>query len=62
MVDAVFNHCGRKFAPWLDVLEKKEKSAYADWFMIHDWETVENGQIRETDGFIHLHLLMECQS
>ena len=25
MVDAVFNHCGRKFAPWLDVLEKKEK-------------------------------------
>ena len=20
---------------------KKEKSAYADWFMIHDWETVE---------------------
>mgnify|MGYP000382220051 CR=1 FL=1 len=24
-----------------DVLEKKEKSAYADWFMIHDWETVE---------------------
>ncbi len=41
MVDAVFNHCGRKFAPWLDVLEKKEKSAYADWFMIHDWETVE---------------------
>lgn len=25
MVDAVFNHCGRKFAPWLDVLEKKRK-------------------------------------
>lgn len=20
---------------------EKEKSAYADWFMIHDWETVE---------------------
>lgn len=41
MVDAVFNHCGRRFAPWLDVLEKKEKSAYADWFMIQDWDNLE---------------------
>lgn len=41
MVDAVFNHCGRQFAPWLDVLNKKEESVYADWFMIHDWETIE---------------------
>ncbi len=41
MVDAVFNHCGRRFAPWLDVLEKKEKSPYADWFMIHDWDNLE---------------------
>ncbi len=41
MVDAVFNHCGRRFAPWLDVLKYKEKSAYADWFMIRDWEGLE---------------------
>lgn len=41
MVDAVFNHCGRRFSPWLDVLEKKEKSAYADWFMIQDWDNLE---------------------
>ncbi len=38
MVDAVFNHCGRKFAFWQDVLEKGRNSAYADWFMIQDWE------------------------
>ena len=38
MVDAVFNHCGRRFAPWLDVLKYKEKS---DWFMIRDWEGLE---------------------
>ena len=31
MVDAVFNHCGRKFAPWLDVQEKGRESTYADW-------------------------------
>lgn len=37
MVDAVFNHSGRKFAPWLDVLEKGRESEYADWFMIQDW-------------------------
>ena len=37
MVDAVFNHCGRKFAPWLDVQEKGQASAYADWFMVQDW-------------------------
>lgn len=37
MVDAVFNHCGSRFAPWLDVLEKGRKSRYADWFMVQTW-------------------------
>lgn len=41
MVDAVFNHCGRQFAPWQDVLGKKQDSQYADWFMIQDWENLE---------------------
>ncbi len=36
MVDAVFNHCGRRFAPWLDVQEKGPRSEYADWFMVND--------------------------
>lgn len=40
MVDAVFNHCGRRFAQWLDVEEKGEKSRFADWFMIHDWSSL----------------------
>ena len=40
MVDAVFNHCGRRFAQWLDVEEKGEKSRFADWFMIHDWNVL----------------------
>lgn len=40
MVDAVFNHSGRKFAPWLDVLEKGDKSRYANWFMIQDWSNL----------------------
>ena len=40
MVDAVFNHCGRKFAPWLDVQEKGRASTYADWFMVQDWSEI----------------------
>ena len=37
MVDAVFNHCGRKFGPWQDVLKNGRDSRYADWFMVHEW-------------------------
>lgn len=40
MVDAVFNHCGRKFAPWKDVQEKGRDSEYADWFMVQDWSDI----------------------
>lgn len=37
MLDAVFNHCGPQFAPWMDVLKNGVKSEYADWFMINTW-------------------------
>ncbi len=48
MVDAVFNHCGINFGPWKDVVEKRSKSQYADWFMIQDWDTVEkHGDTRD---------------
>lgn len=40
MVDAVFNHSGRKFGPWLDVLEHGKESRYAGWFMINDWSQI----------------------
>ena len=40
MVDAVFNHCGGKFGPWLDVCEKGRDSEYADWFMVQDWSQI----------------------
>lgn len=32
VLDGVFNHVGRGFAPFRDVLEKRENSAYRDWF------------------------------
>ncbi len=37
MIDGVFNHCGREFGPWLDVLEKGPASKYYHWFMINEW-------------------------
>jgi glycosidase len=35
MIDAVFNHVGRNFPQWLDVIEHQEDSIYKDWFIIH---------------------------
>lgn len=37
MLDAVFNHCGPRFAPWLDVVEKGPGSRYWNWFMVNRW-------------------------
>lgn len=37
LLDAVFNHCGYMFSPFLDVQEKGEASAYKDWFHIRSF-------------------------
>ncbi|MCH3967783.1 MAG: alpha-amylase family glycosyl hydrolase [Atopobiaceae bacterium] len=34
MLDGVFNHAGRGFAPFRDVLASREQSRYRDWFNI----------------------------
>jgi glycosidase len=34
ILDGVFNHCGRGFFPFTDVLENGERSEYKDWFYI----------------------------
>ncbi|RMF50164.1 MAG: alpha-amylase [Anaerolineae bacterium] len=35
VLDGVFNHCGRGFFAFADVLENGEHSPYRDWFHIH---------------------------
>ena len=40
MIDAVFNHSGSKFKPWLDVIKNKEKSKYKDWFFINNFKNI----------------------
>ncbi|WP_276239543.1 alpha amylase N-terminal ig-like domain-containing protein [Halobaculum marinum] len=37
ILDAVFNHCGRQFAPFQDVVEHGADSPYADWFHVHEF-------------------------
>ena len=37
MLDGVFNHSGKNFAPWQDVCKKGPKSPYFDWFFINKW-------------------------
>ena len=32
VLDGVFNHAGRGFGPFLDVLKNRENSPYVDWF------------------------------
>ena len=49
MIDAVFNHSGANFAPWLDVRQKGPGSPYWDWFMVNRWPL--DGPARDTrDG------------
>lgn len=43
ILDAVFNHSGTKFAPWLDVLENGENSRFRDWFVIDGFPLFEGG-------------------
>ncbi|MBT2757986.1 alpha-glycosidase [Mesobacillus foraminis] len=45
MLDAVFNHSGTSFAPFKDVIENGERSAYKDWFHIRKFPLIEEGQL-----------------
>lgn len=49
MMDGVFNHTGKEFKPWKDVLLHGEKSRYKDWFMIHEFP-VEKDKRDTRDG------------
>ncbi len=37
LLDAVFNHAGKTFAPFVDVLEKGADSPFADWFHVREF-------------------------
>ncbi|KAA2301298.1 alpha-glycosidase, partial [Clostridioides difficile] len=37
LLDAVFNHSGKTFAPFVDVQKNGEQSKYKDWFHVHEY-------------------------
>jgi cyclomaltodextrinase len=51
MLDAVFNHCGDQFPPFLDVKEKGADSAYVDWFHINEFPVEVRDGIPTYDAF-----------
>lgn len=58
LLDGVFNHVGRGFAPFRDVLEHGRDSRYADWFRIHwDREGPDGAPFDHDDFEGHHHLV-----
>ncbi|SES90765.1 alpha-glycosidase [Paenibacillus sp. NFR01] len=51
LLDAVFNHSGRTFAPFVDVLEKGEASPYKDWFHVREFPLKVENDIPNYDAF-----------
>ena len=51
LLDAVFNHAGRTFAPFVDVLEKGEDSEYKNWFHIREYPLQVVNNIPTYDAF-----------
>ena len=44
LLDAVFNHAGKTFPPFVDVLEKGAESPYANWFHVREFPlTIKDG-------------------
>ncbi|CQR54569.1 alpha-glycosidase [Paenibacillus riograndensis] len=51
LLDAVFNHSGRTFAPFVDVLEKGEASPFKDWFHVREFPLQVVDNIPTYDAF-----------
>jgi len=51
LLDAVFNHAGKTFAPFVDVQEKGEESRYKDWFHVNRFPLDINNEIPSYDTF-----------
>ena len=59
--DGVFNHMGITSFAFRDVQEKREKSAYANWFTIRSFGSVAEGKPLEYDGWFGVKDLPEIR-
>ncbi len=53
VLDGVFNHCGRGFFAFNDLLENEEHSSYKDWFHVHKFplEAFSPGDAHHYEGW-----------
>ncbi|TFE30599.1 alpha-glycosidase [Cohnella luojiensis] len=51
LLDAVFNHSGGRFPPFLDVKEKGANSRYADWFHVREFPLEVRDGVPTYDAF-----------
>lgn len=51
LLDAVFNHSGRNFAPFVDVLQNGEDSVYKDWFHVREFPLRTDNGVPSYDTF-----------
>jgi len=53
LLDAVFNHSGKTFPPFVDAQKNGRQSKYADWFYVREWplQVVDGVPSYETFGF-----------
>jgi glycosidase len=56
ILDGVFNHCGRGFWAFNDLLENQDKSPYKDWFFVNHFpiEAYSPGEARDYIGWWRL--------
>lgn len=54
ILDGVFNHSGFMFGPFVDIMEKQEKSRYKDWYYIKEFpvEISFNGRIYKKPNWL----------
>ena len=41
IIDGVFNHTGRDFFAFTDLVEKQDQSEYQDWYIVHNFDNTE---------------------
>jgi cyclomaltodextrinase len=58
ILDASFNHVHPRFFAFADLLEKGEKSKYADWFVVNDWPPRLKVRKKKLEGWMRERLPM----
>ncbi|MBC8044455.1 MAG: glycoside hydrolase family 13 protein, partial [Rhizobacter sp.] len=59
VIDGVFNHVGRKFWAFDDLIANQEKSRYKDWFIVTSWDNKAKGTTFDYKGWWNIRSLPE---